>query len=258
MKTQTGITILAVTCVALVIAIIATKKAGSDQHVKDVDTILVFSNQWVETSGTNAELRQVNLMLTNDLAASHQSLTTLSNQFVETSTTLSNSLKTAQDQITTLTSKITDLEAQNQALDQHAAELTNTIASLSAEISQTQMKLVASETNNVFLEKELNRQVAEKAELERKFNDLKAVKTQVAKLRTDLLVQRRLAWMREGKDPAVQEKKGGQLLMQHSVSTNRPTHLPRYDLNVEVGSDGTVHVIPASANTNSPATTNAP
>src|SRR5450432_2695709 len=102
MKMRIGVVVLIVACVVLVIAVIATRKQASNQRKTDVDTILDFSNQWVETSGKVDELRQVDLMLTNDLAASRQTLMTLSNQFVETSESLSNSLKAAQDQISAL------------------------------------------------------------------------------------------------------------------------------------------------------------
>jgi len=139
------------------------------------------------------------------------------------------------------------LETQNRTLDQQAMQMTNTIANLSAQITETQMKLIESETNNTFLENELNRQVAEKAELERKFNDLSQVRAQVRKLRDDLLVARRLKWMREGTDPS-QQRKGAQLLMVHTPATNQIIGPAHYNLNVEVSSDGSVQVVPAAGN----------
>ena len=114
------------------------------------------------------------------------------------------------------------------------------------------MKLVASETNNAFLEEQLKQQVAAKNDLQRKFDDLQTVRAQVKKLRDDALTARRLEWIREGIDPAT-PLKGGQLLMQH---TPRPA-APKNELNVEVGSDGSVHVIPPLTNPPAPAT-NAP
>jgi chromosome segregation ATPase len=249
MKTQLGVVILVVVCVGLVVALVAGRKRADNQQKKNADTILDFSNQLTTANAGLDELRQVNLMLTNDLDASRQTLTILSNQYVATSASLSNTtaaLKTAQDQIT-------DLEAQNRALDQQAAEFTNTIANLSTQIAETQMKLVESETNNTFLENELKRQVAEKAELERKFNNLSQVRTQVRKLRDDLLIARRLQWMREGTDPS-QQRKGAQVLMARGPATNRIVGPAHYDLNVEVSSDGSVQVVPTM--TNAPATTN--
>jgi chromosome segregation ATPase len=249
MRTKLGIVILVVVCVGMVMVVMTEKKRADTQQKKDVDTILDFSNQLTTASANLDELRQVNLMLTNDLDATRQTLTILSNQYVTTSASLSKTtaaLQTAQEQIT-------DLEAQNQALDQRVADMTNTISNLSTQIAETQMKLVESETNDVFLEGELKRQVAEKAELERKFNNLSQVRTQVRKLRDDLLIAQRLKWMRDGTDPS-QQRKGAQLLMARGPMTNRVVGPAHYDLNVEVSSDGSVQVVPTM--TNAPATTN--
>ena len=253
MKTKLGIIILAVACGGLVIALFATKNAADERLKKDADAILDFSNQLVAATANLDELRQVNLMLTNDLAGSRQEALTFSNQFTKTSGTLAStkaSLQSAQDQIASLNSRIASLETQNQVLDQRAAALTNAIASLNAQIADTQQKLAGSETNNAFLEKELQRQTAAKAELESKFKNLSTVRAQVKKLKDDLFVTRRLQWMREGSDPGSQQK-GAQLLMQRTAPA--PAQSPHYDLNVEVGSDGSIHVIPLPAN--APATT---
>jgi chromosome segregation ATPase len=249
MKTQLGVVVLIVVCVGLSIALVIGKKQADTRQKKDADTILDFSNQLTTASASLDELRQVNLMLTNDLDASRQGLMTLSNQYIAASASLSDTkatLKTAQYQITSL-------EAQNQALDRRAAEMTNAIANLSAQIAETQMKLVKSETNNAFLENELKRQVDKRAELERKFNDLSQIRTQVKKLRDDLVVARRLEWKREGIDPAKQQK-GAQLLMERADAPGKTIRPPGYNLNVEVSSEGSVKVIPML--TNAPTATN--
>jgi len=80
------------------------------------------------------------------------------------------------------------LEAQYQVLDRRAAALTNAIAGLNAQIAGTQKKLAGAETNNAFLQKELQRQTAARAELESKFNNLSTVRAQVKKLRDELFV----------------------------------------------------------------------
>lgn len=243
MKTRLGVIILVVICVGMVIALVAEKSSADKQQKDDAYKISDFSNQLTSANISLDGLRQVNLILTNDLVAAQQTLTVLSNQYVATSVSLSNTttaLKTAQDQIA-------DLESQNQALDQQVLNMTNTIENLSAQISATQMKLVESETNNAFLENELKRQVAEKAELERKFNNLSTVRAQVRKLRDDLLIARRLEWMRAGTDPT-QQRKGAQLLMARAPATNRVVGPAHYDLNVEVNSDGSVQVVPTTTN----------
>src|ERR1700722_11813637 len=254
MKMKIGIVVLAAACVGLVIALIATKKEVDDQRKKDTDTILDFSNQLTTANINLDDLRQVNLMLTNDLDASRQIAATLSNNLSEASDSLSStktSLQGAMDQITNLNGRIADLETQNQVLDQRANSLSNTIASLNSQITDTEQKLATSETNNTFLTAELQKQMAEKAEMERKFNDLSEVRDQVKKLRDELFVARRLQWMRAGTDTT--QAKGAELLMQRqSPAITASSRSPHYDLNVEVGSDGSVHVI--SPLTNSPAT----
>jgi chromosome segregation ATPase len=257
MKTKVGMVVLIVVCVGLIVALFVTKRAMDDQVRKDADAIVDFSNQLTTATANLNDLRQVNLVLTNDLASSRQEALTFSNQFTETVGTLADTkatLQSTRDQITNLNSRIADLEAQNQVLDQRAAALTNAIASLNAQIADTQQKLAGSETNNAFLEKELQQQTAARAELESKFNNLSVVRAQVKKLRTESFVTRRLEWMREGSDPGLQQK-GGQLLMQRAASTNtvRPPH---YDLNVEVSSDGSIRVVPSA--TNPPAATTNP
>ena len=254
MKTKLGIVILAVACGGLAIALFATKKAADERLKTDAYAILDFSNQLVAATANLDGLRQDNLKLTNDLAGSRQEALTFSNQFTQTSGTLAStkaSLQGAQNQIASLNSRIASLETRNQVLDQRAAALTNAIASLNAQIADTQQKLAGSETNDAFLEKELQRQTAAKAELESKFNNLSTMRAQVKKLRDDLIVTRRLQWMREGSDPGSQQK-GAQLLMQRTASA--PAQSPHYDLNVEVGSDGSIHVIPLPASAPATAT----
>ena len=251
MKTKLGIIILAAACIGLVIALFASKNSSDEQLKKDVDAILDFSNQLVAANVNLDELRQVNLLLTNDLATSHQQALTFSNQFTETAGALADtkaSLQTAKDQIADLNSQIAGLESQNQVLDRRAAALTNALASLNDEIAETQQKLADSQTNNSFLEKELQQQTAAKAELESKFNNLSTVRAQVKKLKTDLVVARRLQWMRSGTEPS-SDQKGGQLLVQRTAPAGAQP--PHYDLNVEVGADGSIRVI--QAETNAPA-----
>ena len=248
MKTKLGVVILAVALAGLLIALAAMKQAADDRLKKDAFAILDFSNQLVTARADLDELGQVNLKLTNDLAASHQEALTFSNQFAETAGTLVStrtSLQGAQDQVAGLSNRIAGLALENQVLDHRAAALAGAIASLNGQIADTQQQLADSQTNNTFLEKELQRQTAARAELESKFNNLTTVRAQVKKLKDDQFTARRLQWMRDGTDPGSQPK-GAQQLMQRAAPA--PARPPHYDLNVEVSSDGAIRVVPASTN----------
>jgi chromosome segregation ATPase len=264
MKNRMGIIILTLACVGLAIALVVNQSNATRDRKVAEDQILTHSNKWAETSAKLDEQRNVNGELTNLLVARSEDLNTLTNQITETSNTLAkteDSLKASQDEVTKRDAQISDLEAQNKHLDEKAADLSSSITNLQAQIDDTQKKLTASEGDKAFLEKELQRLVAEKSELERQFNDLKVLRAQVAKLKEDLDISRRLAWIREGIF-ARADQKGAQQLMQKSppaFGSNAPAAAPKppanYDLNVEVNSDGTVRLMPA--NTNS-APTNAP
>jgi chromosome segregation ATPase len=258
MKVKLGILILAIVCVGLLIALVATKKSSSDQHVKDAASILEFSNQLDSANMSLNDLRQVNLFLTNDLASTRQALDAASNSLAETTTQLAGAktqIEGDQSQISNLNGRISDLESQNKVLDDRAITLSNNIVTLDSQIAATQKQLAVAQTNNAFLVAELQKQLNQKAELERRFNDLDAVRAQVKKLKTELFEARRLQWMNEGTSPGDQPK-GAALLMQRTplptaatVNVKSPSKpAPVYDLNVEVGSDGSVHIIPASTN----------
>ena len=258
MKNRMGIIILTLACVGLAIALVVSQSNATKSLKIADDQIVTHSNKWVETTEKLDEQRRVNIALTNDLAARIQDLGTLTNQIVETSNTLSkteDSLKAAQDEVAKRDSQISDLEAQNKALDARAADLSTSMTNLQTQIDDTQRKLTASEGDKAFLEKELQRLVAEKAELERQFNDLTVLRAQVSKLKQELNISRRLAWIREGIF-AKAEQKGGEQLIQKSTpalgrgaaTTNAAPAKANYDLNVEVNADGTVRVIPSMTN----------
>ena len=252
MKTKIGAVILAAACIGLLIALLATKKAAEGERKTDEQSINEFSNQLITAHSSLDELSQDNIVLSNYLATARATYADISNNLVETSTTLAaarTSLQGAEDQITNLNSRINDLQLQNQALDAQAGSLSNKIAMLDAQITDTQQKLATSETNNVFLAGELQKQLAQKAELEHRFNDLDAVRAQVKKLRDDAFAARRLQWMNNGTSPTTQAK-GGEILMRRTPPAAGTTtnSRPQFDLNVEVGSDGSVHVLPPPTN----------
>ena len=94
--------------------------------------------------------------------------------------------------------------------------------------------------------------MSEKTELERQFNDLSVLRAQVAKLREEQNIARRVEWARLGL-LANSDQKGAQQLMQGIKAVPaRGAAKPNYDLNVEVSADGSVRVIPPATNNVTP------
>jgi chromosome segregation ATPase len=256
MRMKIGIIVLAILAGGLLIALLAVKRAGDDQRKEDLYTVLDFSNQLTTANASLDDLRQVNLILTNDVSASREALETASNNLAAATAALADTraaLENSQSEVTNLNARINDLSAENKVLDDRATTLSNTIVALNIQIADTRRKLASSESNNALLAIELQKQMAQKMELQRQYNDLDAVRVQVRKLRDEEFSARRLQWIQNGTAPENQPK-GAQLLMLHPASASKYTkpastnHVPQFDLNVEVGSDGSVHVLPPATN----------
>ena len=257
MKNQLGIIVLILICVGLIVALVVSQKKATTLHRQDTDTLVNVSNELKNTNAKLEDTSKVNTDLNKELDSRKSELTTMTNRLNEVSGSLATteqSLKATQEtmnrEIATRDAKISDLENQNHSLDQRAVELSTAITNLTGQIEDTQKKLAASEGDKAFLQKELQRLMTEKAELERQFNDLKVLRTQVAKLQEELTISRRLQWIREGLF-ARDQKKGAQLLMEKSppqASTNTPKSNPKYDLNVEINADGSIKVIQPPTN----------
>ncbi len=252
MKKRIGLIVLVLVCLGLVIAVVTVKKQSADQQEKDAVRIEHYSNEVASANAQLEEQKQVNAKFEKDVETQKQALTELTNNYTQISTTLldtSNHLVktelTYKDEVAKRDARIGELENANQALDQKAADLSNSITNLTLQITETRRKLAASEGDKVFLEGELKRLMAEKTELERQFNDLTVLRAQVAKLKQELNIARRLQWIREGLFASA-DQKGAQKLMQGVAAQPLQAKAPKpaYDLNVEVSSDGSVKVIP--------------
>ncbi len=264
MKNRIGLLVLVLVCLGLGIGLITVRNRAAEQKKNDAETIQDYSNKLVVATGKWEEQKQVAANLYTDLDNQKKALAELTNNFTQVSATLAQTannltqkeaaLKASQEEVAKRDTKINELEAQNQALDKQALDLTNAITKLTAQIGDTQRKLAASEGDKAFLEGELKRLIAEKAELERQFNDLAVLRAQVAKLKEELNIARRIEWIRQGLF-ASSEQKGAQKLMQGLSAPQSQTKAskPPLDLNVEVSADGSVKVIPPGSTNAAPA-----
>ncbi len=199
------------------------------------------------------EQKDVNAVFEKDLATQKKAYTDLTNSLTQVSANLAQvsgtlskteeALKNTQQEVAKRDAQISELQTQNQALENRALELSTSITNLTLQIAETQRKLAASEGDKGFLQKELRRLMTQKADLERQFNDLTALRAQVAKLKQERNLARRLEWMRQGL-LATTEQKGAQKLMLGFQVAQTKTSKPASDLNVEASTAGSVRVIP--------------
>src|SRR5947207_14271907 len=98
--------ILLVACAGLAVALIVLNNTHKAREASSVSTILDFSNQLTTARDQITGLSQVNLVLTNDLAASRQQSETLSNQLAGTQQTVTQD----QQQLVDLTTQSAQLE----------------------------------------------------------------------------------------------------------------------------------------------------
>lgn len=261
MKNRIGLMVLVLLCLGLGVVLVTSRKQATAQHRQDVQSIGDLSNEVMQVRAQLDDQKQVNAMYEKDLQVQRKAYTELTNNFtslsanlVQVSGTLSKTeetLKSTQQEVVKRDARIAELENANQALDKQALELSTAITNLTTQIAETRRRLEASEGDKAFLEKELKRLMTEKAELERQFNDLAVLRAQVAKLKEELNIARRIEWIRQGLFAST-EQKGAQKLMQGVAAPQSKPPKPDYDLNVEVSADGSVKVIPPAQTTNAP------
>ena len=174
MKLKIALLFLAVVAVALGVTLFVTRQRAETLHRQDVSTIEYTSNQWLSAQEKLEDEKKSSALLNQDLDKQKQAYAELTNSYTQTARRLvetesslaatSASLKAAQETIAERQAKISELEAQNSALDQRASDLTSALTNLTTQIEDTRRKLAASEGDKAFLEKELKRLLAEKAE----------------------------------------------------------------------------------------------
>ena len=258
MKLKIIVALLFVACIGLGIALVL--KARTVQEVTKTTEIqsqdLSALSNTVKTTVENLDKqRDVNTALTNEVAQRETKIGELSTTVTQLTTKLTQTEAdakakeaAAQAEIAKRDAKIKELEGMNDDMTKTMNLLTNRIAGLGQQITDTEHKLAVSEGDREFLLKELKRLQSEKAELERQFNDLKVLKTQVSKLKEELAIARRLDFIRAGVFSGL---KGAELLMQRTpppaarASTN-------FNLNVEFKQDGGAKIMAPATNAPAP------
>lgn len=237
-----------------------------EAETRRADSVTTFSNQWTEAASEVKVQKEERTRIEQEITKWTREALSLSNDLSVTSSALeksqaelkavSSAAETAQAAAKTALlerdGKIRNLEGQRDTLTGEASALKQNISKLESNLAELNRKLVTSEGDREFLIAEMKRMQSDKAEWERKFHDLEALREQVRLVRGEEVLARRKDWMERGVYNS--NLKGGQLL-QRGFNSNRTREAgpagvaaPGSDLNVEVSRDGAVRM-----GTNAPA-----
>src|SRR5712664_1209799 len=225
--------ILIALALALGAAMLVQHNKAVEQKNADVAEKVELTNRLEATRAKFEEQERIAMYLQTNLTVREQELLSTSNSLLKTAADLAKTQKEAQAadaakaEMAKREARINELETQKDALDKQAVDLKSAIGNLEKSITDTEKKLAASEGDREFLLKELKRLPTEKAELERQFNDLTALRAQVSKLKDELSVARRLEWIRMG-IYGQQAMKGAEKLM---AGAGTPAGASNFNLN---------------------------
>lgn len=247
MNAKTWSIILGVIGLNLGIGWLLTSKQAAEKEATAAARIISLSNNLVETTSQLTREQKNALLLQTNLMQRTDELGTYSNRWTEVAEMLARSeadAKTAaavaQAEIEKRDRQITDLEQEREGLTKRMDGLTSEIGTLNGKISETERKLKTSEGDRDQLQRELRRMLAEKAELERRFNDLASLRDQVRKLKEDLNVARRIDLIRRGLYGS--DKKGAQVLNEGIRRPAPPIDGTNFPVKAELGTDGSVRI----------------
>ena len=248
MKSKLLPAVLVLVCLGLGTGWFLNSKKAEETRIRMEGQQSALSNDLVTTTGKLTEQVRVNATLETNLSQRIEDLNTVSNKWVaisgeltRTSAEAAKAAETAKAEIERRDKQISDLEGEKDDLTKKMGELNGQIGSLENLIKVTERKLAASEGDREVLKKELKRLIAEKADLEKKFNDLAVLRDQVRKLKEELNIARRLDFIRRGLYGF--DKKGAQLFQEGvrpKPAAGSATNA--YPLKVEVGTDGSTRV----------------
>ena len=152
------------------------------------------------------------------------------------------------EKISELNGELQTAQNKNQDYDSQIKGLNSQMADKDRAIDDIGRRLESAEEDRDHLLQERNKLIAEKAELEKQFQDILVLRQKVQQLQVELMASKKLEWLRRGFYGSAC-KKGGSRLMGMSKRNDRKTVSPtNADLNVEVRRDGTVKIVPIETN----------
>ncbi len=259
MKLKIATIILFLVCVGLGIMLVMRQKEAQQLQKTTEDTsaeLSSVSNQLKKASKDLSDQQAVNVDIEKTVKTREGEILVISNQLTDVKGQLEKTEadakakeQAARTELAKRDARISELEGEKDDMGKRLSGLTNMIADLRKQIADTERKLAVSDGDREFLLKELKRMQTEKADLEKQFNDLKALKTQVSKLKEELAVARRIEFFRAGLFSGL---KGAEMLMKKSAPA-APKTATNFNLNVEFKQDGGAKVLSPATNAPAPA-----
>lgn len=243
------VVILSLVCVALAAQLViryGPDGRGSKEVIAATTQMNSFSNEVREIRIKADEEARLAAFLQSNLTARVTELAAATNTLSQTAAALAaiqSELKAKQDEASKSAGRIAELETQKDGMQLKLDDLSGSIKALNAQIAEARRKLAAAEGDRDSLSKELVRLQADKADLLRQFNDLTALRAQVALLRDEAAISQRLAWTAQGVYQAAGRKGAEALVSKPSA----PALVGEPSLNVEVHEKGLPAEPPAKA-----------
>jgi chromosome segregation ATPase len=198
---KTAVIVLSVVTISLSAGLLVQRHQATHAVKAAEEARTAYSNSWQEAKGKLEEVEKVAATLESKLNARTEVLVATSNDLAKASSDLAKSEADnteSQAEMKKQQAEIAKLENQRDELTRKMDDLTSSITSLETKITETKRKLASSEGDRTFLLKQLEQLQGEKATLVAQFNNLSALRTQVAKLKEEAAINQRLAWMQSG------------------------------------------------------------
>jgi chromosome segregation ATPase len=231
---------------------IEIQKSKIDTLQKDKDQLEESKKQLTQDLSTaNSKLTETKGTLTKTQGALSELKDDYSMKVTEYETfvgKVAQELAAKDEKISELNGELQTAQNKNQDYDSQIKGLNSQMADKDRAIDDIGRRLESAEEDRDHLLQERNKLIAEKAELEKQFQDILVLRQKVQQLQVELMASKKLEWLRRGFYGSAR-KKGGSRLMGMSKRNDRKTVSPtNADLNVEVRRDGTVKIVPIETN----------
>ena len=258
----TGLLILAIVALiggAVLVVFLSSARTEIKDHKKTIadqkGTIETLTQEKETLTANTTKLTQELTQAKNTITATAERLLKANDDFTKLKSEHDTFIeKTAQElaakdeAIKALNDDLAAAKNKHRDYDTQIDDLNSQIVTKDQEIDAIQRRLEASDADREFLLKQRDKLIAEKAELEKQFQDIAVLREKVLKLQGELMASRKLEWIRRGLYGSASQK-GGSKLMSMSRRKTKEDPTTSADLNVEIRRDGTVKIAPTSTNT---------